>query len=532
MHPEGSQELISVTTSTTTRQPESASSPESLHVRGGVSYVVTLQRFRQFLRITPPVPELSNYLYTALQVRGHDDAGNSSIIPVRDALVRDIGSPGVHHQLCLAGSLPILVELLESLGYSARITGKPLAQLPEPNLEQLDKFKPVDAGLLHFVHTKERGLIRYNRSGKVSAARLIAQIARAWPKKRIVIVATRIAEARRLARTLRLYLPSVGLLTSRNNTPLPARRVVVATPSRLGMGEIGIERRHIFIAMNPAELFSGFMETGLDCIRAAWKARMYGLLAVDELLSPRQRDQVESLFGTDEVLIPRHGHRPLPVAVVIEKITGGERLSVQKEPAIKQQGVYRHPVRNRRIQRLAQLLASSDKAGLLAQFPKVAANVGGMVGRVAVLVDTVEHGLRLGKMLGWPVVVAADVITDGLNADELELIKQGHDQQRRTRDHVVVTYSGLDSAGEFDILVRADGGVGTPAIPRSKLSVPCKSTHRMLLIDFRDEHHPVLRRWSKQRRMAYVEADWSVVGEEERSPLWKFLDSRPEVCRE
>jgi hypothetical protein len=51
----------------------------------------------------------------------------------------------------------------------------------------------------------------------------------------------------------------------------------------------------------------------------------------------------------------------------------------------------------------------------------------------------------------------------------------------------------------------------------------------MMLIDFRDENHPLLRRWIGQRRAAYCKAGWMVAGTEEQSPLARFLATRPEV---
>jgi CheY-like chemotaxis protein len=64
----------------------------------------------------------------------------------------------------------------------------------------------------------------------------------------VVIVVTRIHDARRLARRLRKFLPAVGLITSRNKKDQPRRRVVVATPRYLGRGDVAAEKRHVCFA--------------------------------------------------------------------------------------------------------------------------------------------------------------------------------------------------------------------------------------------------------------------------------------------
>jgi hypothetical protein len=68
-----------------------------------------------------------------------------------------------------------------------------------------------------------------------------------------------------------------------------------------------------------------------------------------------------------------------------------------------------------------------------------------------------------------------------------------------------------------------------PVIPAPKLCVPCGSSRRLRLLDFRDEQHPLLRRWSQQRRSAYAAARWHVAGAAAVSLLDRFLAARPEV---
>ena len=93
-----------------------------------------------------------------------------------------------------------------------------------------------------------------------------------------------------------------------------------------------------------------------------------------------------------------------------------------------------------------------------------------------------------------------------------------------------MTADGLKRAGNFSILIRADGGLGLPRLPQKLLTAP--SGHpmpRLLLIDVADRHHPKLRKWSRYRREAYASANWNLLDAEPLTPLERFLATRPEV---
>src|SRR5262249_5763146 len=126
---------------------------------------------------------------------------------------------------------------------------------------------------------------------------------------------------------------------------------------------------------------------------------------------------------------------------------------------------------------------------------------------------------------------------------------------------VISTTEGMAmlDMSEIDVLIRADGGVGLPPMtsfapsqillrkknqPESpsnesrhlladfdvrlppmtsftqeqiilrEKNLPERpaSEPRLLLVDFDDRHHPLLRRWSRQRRAAYAERGWYAPG--------------------
>ena len=492
---------------------------------------VTLDRYGQYFQVLPPVAGLEADFFTISHVPVADPELGHRAVPVALPLLwRDRDAFGTERLQGFAGLEPLVQEHLERDGYKVRLSGKRPRPLPPPDEQSLENVDPLDAPMLEFVRRRERGLIRFT-AGKVSPAHLVAQIAGAWPDLRVVVVATRIDDARGLRRQLVRWLGAATLFTSRHGAAC-AGRVAVATYSMLAVATIRIRRRHVYIAVNPSELFHGQEDTawGIQAIKRLYRARLYGLLADDVRLGPQLRDLVAALFGFDEVRVPRHGYSPLPVRVVFSPIYGGSRAPDHKDDyVVKRVGVYEHHVRNRRIVRLAQALAGSDRAVLKQKFPDVAAVLGrGQRMRVGVVVDGVGHGLALAAALGWPLVAADDVNEAGLSAAQRLTLKNGRSDRRRTREPVVATGAGLARAGRFDVIVRADGGAGLPAVPATKLRVKgVAGERRLLLIDFIDRQHPLLRRWSRQRREAYTAAGWKVAGEE-KTPLERFIATRPE----
>jgi hypothetical protein len=220
---------------------------------------------------------------------------------------------------------------------------------------------------------------------------------------------------------------------------------------------------------------------------------------------------------------------PVPVDVVFLTMEGGNRLSSQQSDyVLKQLVVHEHPIRNRRIRRLAQALADNDHSVLQASFPQVAAHLGEThPGRVGVLVDTIDHGLVLAQSLNWPLVAAEATNEQGLTEQQQAILERGR-SRIRSKQPVVATWEGLARAGRFDVLIRADAGITLPAPPSTMLRQRHDKSRRLLLIDFSDRHHPLLRRWSRQRQEAYQDKGWHIVGNE-MTPLDRFLASRPVV---
>jgi hypothetical protein len=429
-----------------------------------------------------------------------------------------------------AGLEPLVRELLKREGY--RLQCEPLSsrRLPPPSGKRPPRITLLDHALLRAVASRDRALIRYTK-GSVSPAKLIAQIGYAWPQLRIMVWVTRVDDAKRLAAELRKYFTYVPVHYS-GRCPDTRSRIVVSTYGQLGAASVEIEKRDIGIALHAAELIRN--NEARQALRAARKARFYGLLPAQDQLARYDQDYLTALFGTHPVSIPAHGREYRPVDVVSTRVSGGPRPGKHADTlTVKQQGIWRHPVRNRRICSLAVALSHGDDAVIASQFPDVARNVpeGRRLGRIAILVDNVDHGQTLSKLLfDAPLVVGQTCYDAGLSQLQQQCITSGRDPRTRTQEHVIVTTEGLKRAGNFDIIIRADGGLGLPHLPQKLLTAPSdRPLPRLLLIHMADKHHPKLRKWTRYRRQAYAAAGWNLLDTAPQTALERFIAARPEV---
>ncbi len=92
---------------------------------------------------------------------------------------------------------------------------------------------------------------------------------------------------------------------------------------------------------------------------------------------------------------------------------------------------------------------------------------------------------------------------------------------------MVCTYDGLQRLQKINVLVRADGGCGFPPLGAVHGIVHQDNASLLLVVDCDDRHHPLLRRWSKQRCDAYVLEGWAFAGEPTPTPLEEFFAISP-----
>ena len=305
--------------------------------------------------------------------------------------------------------------------------------------------------------------MRYGR--EVDRAWLIAQIALAYPDKTVVIAASRKQEVADLARGVRKWVPVTALLGE--GEPAWQDRVVIGTYNRMGAGCVAIHRRDILIAADAVEILG---EQGRLAMKYAMRARFYGFLPHTIKLAPADQDLVDCYFGFEEIDIPRHGCHRLPVDMVRLKIAGGPNLAASlDELTVLKRGIWRNPLRNRLITKRSQaatkwpMLAARGSPGDGSYDVQRLPSAGRNPGRH-------NRSRRLNSPNCSPVGQSSRARTCrsiGLPKDKQRLFLQRSAMNSESGDQQIVTSSmaGNLNLTQLDILIRADGGVGLPAIP-------------------------------------------------------------------
>jgi len=422
----------------------------------------------------------------------------------------------------LAGFDELIVETLIRLGYQVEDLGRDvdsrLRPLTNPRSLVGLMAGPIDLTFLKLVGTRERGLVRYN-SQQVSIARLISQFALTYPTARIVCAVTRTGESFSLRRGLRRWIKNEPVLAINHlQRPNERARIVVGTYTCLGGGEADLHNRDVVFSLHPIEMCDH--TCGKYTVRNADTSRIFGFLSTDQKLTSSERDRCTALFGSHEVVIPRHGQVERPVQALFLPIRG---------PAVEQTGsiweslrtgVWQYPVRNRRIARLADALAIGNAATLKsittdAQALEVLGQYCGK-SRVGILCGTIEHALDLcGRLRGWRLVTGQTARIAGLSAEATELLRYARRQPNRPGKGFIVTEAGLSRFRRCDVIIRADAGIaGIPThwTQNTNIGVIVPPSPA-LVVDFVDRYDRALLQRSRQRRVTYLADGWRLSAE-------------------
>jgi hypothetical protein len=460
------------------------------------------------LVVEPVVDELRVDFRTVV----HDAARGGSGPPIRRRLA-SLLSIGCEAMLAPAGLKPLVKEALKQLGYEVRDDGRdcdsrlvglrrPL--LDGPSLDRRDRFWEL--------LRNERRLVRYDPQS-VSPARLIAQIAKAWPRLRIVCAVTRVEECHQLWRRLASMLPEEWIHAINLLPNLDRRaRVVIGTYAFLGGSEADLHNRDVLFALNPVEMLTNV--DGRLTLRDADQSRLFGFLPIGQRFTAREHDLLIAWYGQNEHVIPRHGKVARPVAALFLPFFGGPQVGQYDSTCeLLRHGIGNHPTRNRRVARFAQALASGDAESIRQIMPL--SNVEQLLSqcgpspRVGVYAANIEQAAHLyGWLRSWKLVCGKTYNLDGMRPQQAELIRIAQNQPNRAGKGLIITPSGLPRVRTCDILIRADGGVGSlpTAWAIKNTDVGVFEPTPAIIVDLWDRHHPVLRQRSRDRLNAYLEA--------------------------
>jgi hypothetical protein len=422
-----------------------------------------------------------------------------------------------------AGLTPVVTHLLRKQRYHTQGPARAMT-LPEPDLDAVQRHGVVDQSMLDLLQYHERGLVYYGP--KVQPLWLVAQAALAYPELTIVVAAATLEEAQHAAKALRRWLPGRVTQLRSDRAPRNVKRIVVGNYEALLGSCADLHQRGLMITLHAIEFLG---KRGMDVLSGAEKARLLGFMPLGRQLAPRDADQVRAVFGFQECHVPLHGRHPLPVDVVFEDDVRHGRRGDSREEVLRRSLIWQHVGRNRRIARLARALQNGDET-MLAKFRRIAKRVRKRpTDRLAVLVDNLEHGLDMAKRLpDWELVTGAEVQTDGLSKRDQALL-QKKAQWSRGKPTIFTTAAGAQiEPQDFDTLIRADAGTGLLPISEDKLTLLHGNDHRLLMIDFDNQRHRELRRWTRLRQQAYRQRGWYCPGAiplNER--VTEFLATRP-----
>jgi hypothetical protein len=489
---------------------------------------VLVRRHHQFVDVPLPCRAVTSVLKTVVRKGTAGRKQGYRIIRVKRPLflrTRSLGRPVLH---CWAGLIFVVCAALALAGQKFKVVRRFDAELPEPDLSQARKLGVVDEHL-DMVRRHERGLIRVGPD--VGIALLVAQIAWAWPNLKVLVAVANVQDARRLRDQLSRYFPDVRAVTG-ENSPAKVGRVVVATYWCMIHSPIALDQRDMVIA---ADALQAVGKRPRWCLAHALRARLYGLIAHDAEPAPTDRDWLAALFGFAEVIVPRHNRRQRTVEVFRVPFTSkmglAGKLSVL---AWKRKCLWHHNGRNRMIAKL--VIKSQELSFVKLTRPDQETGTNCQMPSMVVLVESVEHGLALAKLLrGWPLLTGPDVCRAGLSSAERQALELGKRARKEGCQAAIVTFAGLKTLrlSNLEVIIRTDGGVGLPPVASEELIEPNdRPSQPLLIIDVDDQHHGQLRRRSRHRAQAYAAQGWY---EPDADPVWArvkcFLATRPEPGR-
>jgi len=516
---------------TVTNHIDQSSSSKS----GGIVPIL-VQRIGQTTRVTFPTAmpnasgfsELFRRVFRVRRVVAEKTSNNVGLQRTSQSLfVERDGPAGL--RMTVAGALePLVVQLLEMLNLPYTLTGRRPSALATTT-------DTTDLHLLHAIAANEHLVIRHGQYA-VDVACAILQIARSFPAIRIVVIVKHIAEVRRIADRLRAVGIDVARFTSQDRADQSFSRVAVATYQHAGNEQVGLWDTDVVIVENVVDAMS---EDGRMAIQSAHRdhptaPRVIGFAAADFTPSINQYAELLTVYGPVEIVVPRHGavvrevmYALLPVAGLKSQAAGQDQLDVDNNVGhAKQVAVWRNPIRNRLISRLALGFANGDVEAVGSRFPELVDHLqAGKPVSVLVVVENGVHAANLlhGRLRGWSAV--------GPEIGRVPPLAPRWGWPVGKPMPSICTFAGLAAmnVANFDVIVRADAGTGTLPLSKNALVTGNSTLPPLLLVDFDDWRDPALAPHAERRRAAYEAAGWVQIGNcREHRELRRFLDRHPQ----
>lgn len=493
--------------------------------------VARIQRDGNIIVIRPVrCADVLSLLRTEQHVVRRDTIDRVRVVRTAELLFREGRFQNKRVLICPAGLEVVVTHLLELAGYEVSTKRPPRLRRARLVADGIDGPAPRDERLLEFVRDHDRGLILCDRP-QADRTWIIAQIARALPRARIAIMATRQADIHDIGRRLASDLPEATCFTGRT-VPAETGRIVISTYWQHGRPVAGYWERDIVVFLDAVEALGSVPKFVLG--KAQGSPCLYGLIDRRKSIARRDADLVTAVFGLAEIAIPRPGYRDRPVEVLTHPIVAGPEIPWNADAlTLKRYGLWRHPVRNRHVARIAAALAHGGVDLDNHRLQRAAEGLRrSSEARVAILVENVEHALALADLLReWEVLLHADTQSTHLPEPQARILSGRRLTGGAPGKRVIAILESLGAlnVANLDVLIRADGGRAIPPALESGLVVSCRETSPLLLVDFADRHHPRLRCWWRSRREEYTARRWSIDGMAPPSMIEQFLVGRPKM---
>lgn len=412
-----------------------------------------------------------------------------------------------------AGMSKRVVALLKRMGYE--ITGVDTRDrsryFPEPDWSCVDEssLRPGQLEVLQAVVKADGGMIVCPTGfGK---SHIIVLLTRMYRTLRFLIVAPGISETENLYARLAKTTDDIAMLGGSSNDD-PDRRIVVSTSKSFLKADL---RRVDMFIFDEAHACGNNKITQdiLDNVRGS---RMFGFTATNGGRSDKADILMEALYGPPLV---KYGYddavkagNVTPIEVQAWSVPGSVKSSASPYGnALTQNNrrfYWNNTARNLLIKAIAESVPENEQ--------------------LLIMVDKVEHLIRLGAMLPGYALVCGDNHDLAEEARRMKLSLDNNrlgDNRREyaalrdefsngTLRRVISTYKWKQSVDfcQLSVLIRADGGrspiISTQVPGRLSRLSPDKKTG--LLIDFLDEFNESAERRAKARMASYRRNKWKI----------------------
>lgn len=436
--------------------------------------------------VSPALPELQELLEYS---RTEYSIGGPLGVIAKERVSQLLDNDFRDRQSIPLGLLPRVLDFLKSVGAAVHVTNhETFGSRHARDIEYCNSVPPSVQCMLQATAKHHRGQIVVNKPADVALA--ISHMAKAYSKAVIVIVARNRGQAWQLRQELaRLLGTMIGMVAS--NTRCTCTRVTVCTYGYLpGLASPGVD---IVVLADPPSALGQAARDNLG--RLPFQPHRVYAIGPGTVGTTSQL-QMEAICGP--VI---HSGRPQSRPVTVEMVDVVSNPATVGLVALeyKRAAYWTNGRRNSRIADVANHLVKGDLKGLWAQgvlldVPAAILTVGTKRLGVIVVVESVEHGRQLRRLLpNWSFLCAS---ADAHRTDNPAGV-------------IMTLVHAADHGVDADVVISTapDGLLAIPKFPPLRRRV-----HRrpMLLIDWVDAFDPKAEQATQLRMRAYRRHGWPV----------------------